>query len=64
MTFHKLLDVSFILVSFGIYIIILNTDENLENASFISRHIWIPMVLSYYVGRFVSMYKRKNRTSH
>ena len=64
MNFHKIVDVIFILISFGIYIIILNTDKNIGNANFLSRHIWIPLVLSYFLGRFVSLYKQKNKTTH
>lgn len=56
---RKLIDSLFILVAFAIYMIILNTDEAIENANVFSRHIWFPLILSYYIGRYVSLYKTK-----
>lgn len=55
----KLFDILFILIAFGIYIIILNTDKNIDGVNILCRHIWIPLIISYYIGRFVSLYNKK-----
>ena len=57
---RRIIDVIFIIIAFGIYIIILNIDENIDNSNFLSRHIWLPLVSAYYIGRFVSSNKIKN----
>ncbi|HOI87236.1 MAG TPA: hypothetical protein PLV51_05185 [Lentimicrobium sp.] len=56
MSKRKIFDVVFILIAFGIYLIILNVDKQIDNCNIVSRNIWIPLVLAYYAGRFVSLY--------
>lgn len=55
----RLFDLLFILVAFAIYMYILNTDEAIGNANVFSRHIWFPLIVSYYIGRYVSLFKTK-----
>ena len=54
MKISRILDMIFILLSFGIYILLLNTDKQLDNCSFFIRHLWLPLILAYYAGRYVS----------
>lgn len=50
MKISRMLDMAFILLSFGIYILLLNTDKQLDNCSFFIRHLWLPLILAYYAG--------------
>ncbi len=52
----KIIDIFFILLFFGIYIIILNIDKNIDNCRSLGKYIWLPMIITYFIGRFVSLY--------
>ena len=56
---RNIIDIAFILLAFGIYIIILNTDACMDGNSILCRYFWILLVISYYIGRGVSRLKRK-----
>lgn len=57
---RKIMDILVIVIAFGIYIIILNIDENIDKVNLLSKHIWITIVLSYFTGRCVSLCKNSN----
>lgn len=57
----KIFDIVFIIFSFGIYIIMLNLDQKIDNCNIVCRHIWLPLIIAYFVGRFVSYYNYKNK---
>lgn len=50
----RIIDIAFILLSFGLYILLLNIDPDIANTNILSRHIWIPLVAAYFTGRVVS----------
>jgi hypothetical protein len=52
----KIIDIFFILLFFGIYIIILNIDKNTDNCRSLGKYIWLPMIIAYFIGRFVTLY--------
>lgn len=61
MKISRMLDMAFILLFFGIYILLLNTDKQLDNCSFFIRHLWLPLILAYYAGKYVSkIYGKSN----
>lgn len=59
----RIFDIIILIVFFGIYIIILNVDKNIDNCNFLCRHIWMPLMIAYYIGRFVSYYLYKNNNT-
>ncbi|KAF5057469.1 hypothetical protein DSECCO2_356420 [anaerobic digester metagenome] len=54
MKISRMLDMAFILLSFGIYILLLNTDKQSDNYGFFIRHLWLTLILAYYAGRGLS----------
>lgn len=58
---RRLIDAVFVILAFGIYIITLNVDKNIDNCSFLSKHIWLPLIIAYYIGRSVSSIKKRNK---
>lgn len=58
----KIFDLLFIILAFGIYIIILNIDQQTDRSNIICRHIWLPLIIAYFTGRYVSVINGKNRT--
>lgn len=62
MNTKRIFDILFIALVFVLYIIILNIDENIDDANFLSRHIWLTIIIAYYVGRMVSLHNKPNTT--
>lgn len=52
----RIFDIAFMLLSFGIYMIVLNLDQNIDEYNVVFRHFWLPLIVAYFVGRFVSVY--------
>jgi hypothetical protein len=59
MTKGRVFDLIFILLSFGLYIFILNIDQNINSCNIVCKHIWLPLILAYYIGLFVSIFSMK-----
>jgi len=57
----RIFDIVFIMLSFGVYVVILNLDRNIDNCNIVSRHIWLPLIMAYFTGRFVSWYNYKKK---
>lgn len=57
----RIFDIAFMLLSFGVYVILLNLDEHIDDCSFVCRHFWLPLIIAYYIGRFVSQYSGKKK---
>lgn len=57
----KFFDIVFIILSFGVYLIILNFDQNIDNCNIICRHLWLPLIIAYYIGRYISYINNKNK---
>lgn len=55
-------DILFILLAFGVYIIVLNVDQHFDNSGILYRHFWLPLIIAYFIGRMVSLYGQKKKT--
>jgi hypothetical protein len=52
-------DVIFILIVFGMNMLRLNYNENIDQCGLLCRHMWLPLVIAYYIGRFVTKFNIK-----
>jgi hypothetical protein len=50
----RIFDIVFILIVFGMNMLRLNYNENIDQCGILCRHIWLPLTISYFIGRFVT----------
>jgi len=54
----RIFDIVFILIVFGMNMLRLNYNENIDQCGILCRHLWLPLVIAYYIGRFVTQRSR------
>jgi hypothetical protein len=56
-------DVCFILIVFGMNMLRLNYNENIDQCGILCRHLWLPLVIAYYIGRHITKLTRIKEVS-